>query len=233
MNLLKENFLYLFIMIVSLSYPFISSFESRINFVKKWKFLFISIFLMMLVFIPWDIYFTYKSVWSFNDSYILGWKLFLLPIEEWLFFIIIPFCCVFIHEVLAYFFSNSIQINRKLYYYISCLILVIGLYFNSKLYTFCVLSLTSFLLFFSSLHGSIFINNLIRTYLVSLVPFIVVNGILTGSYNPPIVMYNPDEIINIRFLNIPIEDFFYSFSMLALTMLPYNYLDTKFNNNRY
>ena len=88
-------------------------------------------------------------------------------------------------------------------------------------------------MFFSSLHGSIFINNLIRTYLVSLVPFIVVNGILTGSYNPPIVMYNPDEIINIRFLNIPIEDFFYSFSMLALTMLPYNYLDTKFNNNRY
>ncbi len=218
-------------MIVSLSYPFISSFESRINFVQKWKFLFPSICFMMLIFIPWDIYFTSKSVWSFNENYILGYKLFLLPIEEWLFFIIIPFCCVFIHEVLDYFFSNSIQLNRKLYYFSSCLILIIGLYFNSKLYTFYVLLLSSFLLFLSSLNGSLFVNNLIRTYLVSLFPFVLVNGLLTGSFNSPIVMYNSDEIMNCRLLNIPIEDFFYSFSMLALTILPYNYLKTKFNTS--
>ena len=62
-----------------------------------------SIVLMMLIFIPWDIWFTDWSVWQFNSDYIFGVKIFQLPIEEWMFFIIVPFSCVFIHEVLNYF----------------------------------------------------------------------------------------------------------------------------------
>ena len=230
MNILDGNFLYITLMLLSLSYPLLKSFESKINFFKKWKYLFPSIFFMMLIFIPWDIYFTSKNIWSFSDNLTIGYKFFLLPIEEWMFFIIIPFCCVFIHEVLSYFFSNNkIRLHKFLYYFISIIILLIGLYYKSNLYTFYVFLLTSFLLSLSTMIGQLFINNVVRTYFLSLIPFILVNGVLTGSFNSPVVIYNPDAIINFRILNIPVEDFLYCFSMITLTIIPYHYLSIKFN----
>ena len=72
--------------------------------------------------------------------------------------------------------------------------------------------------------------DLFRTFLVSLIPFFLVNGFLTGSYSEPIVIYNSDEIINFRILNIPIEDFFYSFSMISLTLIVYDSLIKRFGN---
>ena len=61
-------------------------------------------------------------------------------------------------------------------------------------------------------------------------PFFLVNGFLTGSYSEAIVIYNSYEIINFRILNIPIEDFFYSFSMISLTLIVYNSLMNRFGN---
>ena len=224
MNLIDNSFLYLILMILSISYPLLNSFESKIYFVKKWKLLFPSIGIMMLVFIPWDIWFTKLGVWSFSDNFIIGYKLFYLPIEEWLFFIFIPFCCVFIHEVLLYYFPiNKLCFSSKITLFFALILFFMSFLFFDKLYTCCVSFITSCLMLVISFKKKTFINNLIRTYLVSLIPFLLVNGILTGSFNNSVVLYNSSAIINIRLLNIPLEDFFYCFSMLALTLLPYNY----------
>ena len=66
---------------------------------------------MMCLFIPWDIYFTAKGVWDFNPNFIIDVKFLYLPIEEWLFFIIVPYACVFIYEVLNYFFPVNKEYN--------------------------------------------------------------------------------------------------------------------------
>lgn len=228
---IDNNLYYLITMLISLSYPLLNSFEKRIYFFNKWKFLFPSILIMMSIFIPWDIYFTKIGIWSFNDKFIIGKKLYFLPFEEWLFFIIIPFCCVFIFEVLKYFFPNNL-INIKSYYYklLAIVILCFAIYYKNELYTLSVFSFTSLMLYISSLASNKFINDLFRTFLVSLIPFFLVNGFLTGSYSEPIVIYNSDEIINFRILNIPIEDFFYSFSMISLTLIVYNSLMNRFGN---
>ena len=228
MNLIDNSFLYLILMILSIAYPLINSFESKIYFVKKWKLLFPSIGIMMLVFIPWDIWFTKIGVWSFSENFIIGYKIFHLPIEEWLFFIFIPFCCVFIHEVLQYYFPiNKLCFSSKLILFLALILFFMSFLFCDKLYTCCVSFITAFLLLVIYFQKKLFINNLIRTYLVSLIPFLLVNGILTGSFNTPVVLYNSSEIVNVRLLNIPLEDFFYCFSMLALTILPYSYFKKK------
>ena len=68
-------------------------------------------------------------------------------------------------------------------------------------------------------------NQFMFTYIVALIPFIIVNGVLTGSITPePIVWYNNEENFGIRFLTIPIEDFMYYFLMFEICYLSYEYI---------
>ena len=211
-------------MLLSLAYPLAQSFERRIYYYKKWKFLLTSILLMMLLFIPWDIWFTHWSVWQFNNDYICGLKLFLLPIEEWLFFIIIPFACVFIHEVLNYFFNKELEPSA--YVKISLLLALIlafsSVIWSDKLYTLVCFSLTSVSLFILSIYKPRWIGSFFRTYIISLIPFLIINGFLTGSFNEtPIVSYSSNHIIGIRIMNIPIEDSIYCLLMLLIVIAVY------------
>jgi lycopene cyclase domain-containing protein len=53
------------------------------------------------------------------------------------------------------------------------------------------------------------------TFLAMLVPFAIVNGVLTGSFIPgEVVWYNDSQNLGIRIATIPIEDFAYAFSMI-------------------
>ena len=105
------NTLYLLLNLGSVSVPFLYSFHPRLQLHKRFLWIFISILLTMGVFIPWDVIFTMNGIWGFNDTYFLGLKLFSLPIEEWLFFICIPFACVFTHYALLLYFPN-LKLNK-------------------------------------------------------------------------------------------------------------------------
>ena len=67
-------------------------------------------------------------------------------------------------------------------------------------------------------------NNILQkfyiTFLVILIPFFIVNGILTGSFiQNEVVWYNNAENLGIRLFTIPIEDSFYAFSMLFSNLI--------------
>jgi lycopene cyclase domain-containing protein len=53
-----------------------------------------------------------------------------------------------------------------------------------------------------------------------MIPFLIVNGILTGTgLEKPVVRYNPNEMIGLRLLSIPVEDVFYGLLMLIGSVL--------------
>ena len=61
-------------------------------------------------------------------------------------------------------------------------------------------------------------------YLFALIPFVIVNGFLTGSYTAePIVSYNANHILGTRIINIPIEDTIYCFEILVTVVAFYEY----------
>lgn len=105
MDLFNSNYCYFTILAIACSYPLLQSFEKRIQFYKSWIYLLPAIFVMMSIHIPLDIIFTNIGVWRFNNELIYGILVFNLPIEEWLFFVIIPFSSLFIYKVLKYFFK--------------------------------------------------------------------------------------------------------------------------------
>ena len=62
-----------------------------------------------------------------------------------------------------------------------------------------------------------YMGHFFTTFLFWLIPFFLVNGILTGSYLPqPIVWYNDAENLGIRLTTIPVEDSIYLLLMMLI-----------------
>ncbi len=207
------------------------SFDKKVNYVSKWKFIFPGVFLTALLFLGWDIFFTKISVWTFNENYITGIKIFNLPFEEILFFFTVPFATVFIYECLKCYFKNNFISTNLRPLFLSFALLLIGL---SSIYYNHIYTATTFLLtgLFICLHllcvKSTYLGRFLIAYLLSLIPFLIFNGVLTGLLTQqPIVVYNQSEYFGTRIFTIPIDDSIYSFLLLFMNVSFYEYLSDK------
>lgn len=223
--------LYFFLNIASFFIPFLYSFEKRMNFIKRWKSVFSAIIITAILFIIWDIIFAKTGVWSFNPRYHSGIEFFDLPIEEWLFFICIPYASLFIHFAFHYFFPKVALTDKtvKIIYWILMSVLLPTIFLHYyKLYTVINYSVFLLLLTYTVYKAPHILNTFLITFLIILIPFALVNGILTGSFiDQPVVIYNNAENLGIRLGTIPIEDIGYAFSMLLMSLV----LIKKIENN--
>lgn len=215
--------LYLILNLASISIPFIYSFEKRMCFIKWWKEVFSAIFLVGLFFIVWDILFTKFGVWGFNNNYLVGINIINLPLEEWLFFICIPYASIFTHYAFIYFFPDVSlkKFTTQIITILLIILLLITVVQNAdKAYTFYNFCLLLLLLIYSLVKNDKSIRVFYLTFFIILIPFFLVNGILTGSYiEEQIVWYNNSENLGVRLFTIPIEDIGYAFNLLYLNIL--------------
>lgn len=222
---------YLLINIFTILFPLVRSFEKKVNFYSKWKYVFLAIAITTIFFVVWDHLFTVWGVWSFNEKYVTGLFLFSLPMEEWFFFITVPFACLFIYEVLQYFFpSDPLKRFSGIITVVYLLVLITVAVFNTdKIYTAVSFSFAAvFLGAHWLVYKSRYLGMFYFTYLVHLIPFTIVNGILTYL---PIVQYNNSENLSIRIFSIPIEDSIYSFLLLLMNITVYEFFKKKLNKN--
>lgn len=56
---------------------------------------------VVVVFAGWDLIAVHHGDWWYSERYILGLRLAALPLEEWLFFLVVPFCALLTYEVLG------------------------------------------------------------------------------------------------------------------------------------
>ncbi|MCS3870458.1 lycopene cyclase domain-containing protein [Chryseobacterium ginsenosidimutans] len=212
------SYTYLLINFFTVIICFIFSFHHKIKFNKHFGAFFSASFIVGSVFIIWDAWFTKIGVWWFNEKYIIGIKILKLPLEEILFFICIPFSCLFTYFCLDKFFKLDWKpLPEKIFVIISILItLLIGIYFNEKIYTlftFITTSISLFILYF--ILKSRWIGKASFIYLLLMPGFLLVNGILTGTgLESPIVNYNQNDFIGLRILTIPIEDMLYGYELI-------------------
>ncbi len=225
------NPIYLYLDIFTFFFPFVLSFDRKVAFYKDWKYLFPAIGIMAVFFIGKDVWYAAMQIWGFNDRYLLGVRWLGLPIEEWMFFLVVPYAIVFIYACLKAYLKTDplISVHRALAIGLSMLLIVLGLIYYDRLYTSIIFILTALLLLYNVYRRQPWLSMFMLAYFVSLIPFLLVNGVLTGSWlEQPIVWYDNSHNLGIRIFTIPIEDTIYNLMMFLVTVQLMEWFKTKY-----
>lgn len=223
------NYLYLLINFLTVFFPIILSFDKRVHFYNEWKYIFPGLFLTGLVFLFWDYLFTVYHVWSFNPKYVLGIYFLNLPIEEILFFITVPFSCIFIYQCLNYYVKKDFfkSASKPLSITLIVASLLILILYKDRVYTLITFGLLLTIITYAFVRKLPFLSRFYFAYIISLIPFYAVNGLLTSF---PVVMYNDAHNMGFRIGTIPIEDHFYSMVLLLMNVVLFEHFKNRRKN---
>jgi lycopene cyclase domain-containing protein len=226
---MPEKFTYLLVDFFCVLFPFAFSFHPKIKFNKAWRYFTTPCLLTALFFIIWDIVFTRIGVWNFNPEYLVGICLLGLPIEEYLFFICIPFACVFTWYCIHTFYNfNAYSIARMITILLILFLVVVASLHLPVLYTSVTFLFLAGLLALLLISKVTFLPSFYVSFLIILVPFFISNGILTGYFTQqPVVIYNDHYNLGLRMLSIPFEDTFYGMLLMLMNVAGFDYLTTK------
>lgn len=210
---------YLLINFLVILLPLALSFDRRVSFYRQWRAVFPAVIIVGAFYIYEDIIATARGNWYFAERWTGDITWLGLPPGEWLFFVTVPYACVFIYAcVRSYIPEKTIRFPRFVTWIVSAAAALCALIFRDQGYTFVVmivLGVTSLAL--GILRPDLLASRQFWAAMgISYAAFLVVNGILTAV---PVVLYGPQAIWGIRVITIPLEDFFYNFSLLSLNFL--------------
>ncbi|MBN8834213.1 MAG: hypothetical protein ABS68_02180 [Niastella sp. SCN 39-18] len=227
---MNPHYTYFLILAISITGPLALSFDKKVAFWKQYRYLFPAMLLPAVFYILWDAWFTAHGVWWFNENYIIGFTLAGLPIEEILFFFVVPYCCVFIYECIRCYFPKikNHPAADFILKSLAILSLTLGLFYEDRAYSFFsffffavfVMLFYSLKRYFLSFHVSAFLIS----WAITLIPFLIVNGFLTAL---PVVLYNDAENLGKRIYSIPIEDSIYGMLLIFLNIILFEKLREK------
>ena len=221
------KYTYLLINFLTIVFPVALSFDKRVAFYKSWKYIWPGMTITGLFFLVWDILFTVKGVWSFNSKYILGINIYQLPMEEVLFFLTVPFACIFIYACLNHYlkYMLSDMVSEVISGAMVVLSILVLIFHSQKLYPLVTFSLLLVLVvLFEYVLRRRWLNQFYIMYIVALIPFYLVNGALTSI---PVVLYSKTQTIGYRVWTIPFEDHFYLMALLLMNIGFFEYFKSR------
>lgn len=231
-----QHYVYLLVNFLTVIVCFVFSFHPKIKFYLYFRAFAKASLLVAVFFILWDVWFTRTGVWWFNERYILGIYFFHLPLEEVLFFICIPFSCIFTYFCMDRFLRIRVseRIERLVVFFSMFFSLLICSLYPGRLYTlvtFCTTFFTLGMLYFVLRVN--WIGKASLVYSILMIGFFIVNGVLTGTgLTEPIVNYNPEELLNVRLLTIPVEDAVYGYEMFLWNVFFFLYFSKSLKDRR-
>ncbi len=219
---------YLLVNLLAIAIPIVLSFDKKVHFVSRWKHLFPALIITSAVFIAWDVIFTHLGVWGFNSRHLTGINILNLPVEEWLFFLTIPYASIFTYEVFIAYITKDIlaPYSKAISIILIILLFSFALVYNSRLYTVITFSVAAvWIMILQFVLKVRYLGRFYFSFLIILFPFMIVNGILTGSFiEEEVVWYNNSENMGIRFFTIPLEDTIYGLLLILMNISIYEKL---------
>lgn len=215
------RFEYLLFNLIVVVGPVLLSFDRRVRYWTKWPMSLAACLLTLPFYIIWDAAVTGRH-WWFNPEFILGVTLFHLPLEEWLFFITVPFASLFIWEIIVYFRPPHTIKILAVVHKVLLLFLPGGLllYLIGKEYSGLALGVFAVILILDELLQTRLTKDarILRFFAILTLAMLVFNGYLTAR---PVVLYDPKYQFDFRIITIPIEDFIYGFGHILFCAILY------------
>ncbi len=218
---------YLIFNIIVLTGPLLFGAMRPFYFLDRVKFTILPILIPAILFLIWDSTVTF-SHWHFNEKYVLGITIFNLPIEEILFFITVPFACLFTWEMIIRRTNEKelVWINKiRPYLY---LIIPMGIWFfiSGRHYTGLAVSFLGLAILLDQvLNTNLLLKRRFYLYLLFILLFtLIFNGYLTWR---PVVTYGVDYQLDFRIITIPIEDFIYGTALIFMNTSIYQKIINK------
>lgn len=220
-----RNATYLFINLLTILPVLILSFTTNVKPHRHIRGLLAGYLFVSLPFAIWDVWATDRGHWAFNPDYVLGPQLFGVPLEEYLFFLAVPFALIYTWGVIKKFVGDigipaimpliamggiaAFSIWSLLFYWD-----------NGYTRTAAIAALITIALLVGSRLA--YTLRFWTFQLVLLGLFLIFNSVLTML---PIVTYDPNVIIGFRFGDIPVEDFLFNFAFANLFLLAFHTAD--------
>ena len=218
---------YLIFNIIVFAGPLLFGAMRPFYFINRWKYTIVPILIPAVFFLIWDSIVA-DSHWQFNEKYVMGITIFNLPIEEILFFISVPFACLFTWEMIIRRseVKELLWINKiRRYLY---LLIPIGIWFfiSGKHYTGLAISFLGLAVLLDQLlNTNIIVQKRFYIYLLLVLLFtLIFNGYLTWR---PVVTYGVQYQLDIRIFTIPIEDFVYGTALIFMNTSIYQKIINK------
>lgn len=227
--ILPDKYTYFAVNLFTVIFPFLFSFTKWFNFKDYWKYYFPGNLVIAIIYLLWDAYYTYLGVWGFGFQYTLGYKILGLPIDEVFFFICTPYACTFTYFCFRkYVFCTVSNSTEWIWIFSIALFMIIAGIHYTKLYTFLAFTTSALASFMAYRLKLIAASHYYLFYFVILFPFLLCNGILTGSFLDRVVVhYNDAENLGFRILTIPFDDVFYGMALLLFNILSFEFLMKK------
>jgi lycopene cyclase domain-containing protein len=218
---------YLTFNIIVFTGPLLFGSFQRFYFLDRWRDTLISVFIIAVPFIIWDVLVTDKH-WMFNPQYTLNYRIAHLPIEEWLFFFTVPSACLFTWEMIIKRYDGSRVKFGKAIRYLAFVLPAIGawLFLSGIQYTGLVFIFIALAVFLDQyLKTDLIFQKRFYLYLALIIFFtLIFNGYLTWR---PVILYGESYQLGLRIFTIPVEDFGYGISLLFLCTILYERLKNK------
>ncbi len=224
---MNAHYVYTVIDLCCIVVPFAASFHPKIKFYTAWRYALPVMVVVAALFILWDVIFTQRGIWSFNDRYVTGIHIGNLPLEEVAFFVCIPYSCLFTYYCFDLFMKPLLRQSTvvSLSYVIALFLVAAAGMHKMQLYTSVTFTLLAFLLVKSASSKAKFLPMFYVAFTVNLLPFFISNGILTGTWiMEPVVRYDDHNNLGIRLGSIPLEDVFYGMLLQLANVAGFEYL---------
>lgn len=223
------QYTYLLINLAIIIGPLAFTFHRKIKYYTQLLIVAKTTFFVSTTYICLDVFAHKIGFWDYSPLRTTAISIFDLPLGEVLFFITIPYSCLFVWVILKTHTKKVVHNHNYLFLFIqvlSLLLIVIGYTFGLGRYYLETLGLIILIVIAYKYNLIVLFRS--RQYYLFLIfgftVFLLFNYLLT-SY--PVVVYDDSFSSGIRLATIPLEDFFYNFSLLSTYIIVFEYIASK------
>lgn len=211
------------------------SFDKKVKFYSHIEDVIITILFGSFFMLLLEIFFMRRGISGFIPDYIIKTNFFYLPIEKVLFFITIPYSCIFIYEYIRTKFKKDFLLPyvKKINMLVIFILTFLLLFSFYKEYPFTILALSDifiYLYFINKLNNN-YMGYFYLSYLVTLIPYLISNTLVNNGLwfisKSPIIWYNKDKISDLKIFNIPLENTVYFMFFLLTYISIYEFSKSK------